>query len=102
MDNIVEKVSSEIIVYDEEIHLSRTCNDAIEIYKEIKDRVLSFGSDITIIPKKSYIAFKRSDKNFWCVHFLKRELWTWLNMKKGELEDTKNITRDVSQIDQLS
>lgn len=98
LDNIVEKVSSEIIVYDEEIHLSRTSNDAIEIYKEIKDRVLGFGSDITIIPKKSYIAFKRSDKNFWCVHFLKRELWTWLNMKKGELEYTKNITRDVSQI----
>lgn len=98
LDNIVEKVSSEIIVYDEEIHFSKTTNDVVEMYNELKDRVLSFGSDITIIPKKSYIAFKRSDRNFWCVHILKKELWTWLNLKKGELEDTKNITRDVSQI----
>lgn len=98
LDNIVDKVSSEIIVYNEDIHFSKTNNEVIEIYNEIKDRVLGFGSDITIVPRQKYIAFKRSDKNFWSVHFLKKELWTWINMKKGELEDTKNITRDVSQI----
>jgi predicted transport protein len=98
LDNIVDKVSSEIIVYNEDIHFSKTNNEVIEMYKEIKDRVLGFGSDITIVPRQKYIAFKRSDKNFWSAHFLKKELWTWINMKKGELEDTKNITRDVSQI----
>jgi predicted transport protein len=98
LDNIVDKVSSEIIVYNEDIHFSKTNNEVIEMYKEIKDRVLSFGSDITIVPRQKYIAFKRSDKNFWSAHFLKKELWTWINMKRGELEDTKNITRDVSQI----
>ena len=98
LDNIVDKVSSEIIVYNEDIHFSKTNNEVIEIYNEIKDRVLSFGSDITIVPRKYYVAFKRSEKNFWCVQFLDKGLWTWLNLKMGELEDTKNITRDVSQI----
>jgi predicted transport protein len=44
-----------------------------------------------------YVSFKRKS-NFWDVHFLKDGLWCWINIKKGELDDPKNFSRDVSSI----
>jgi predicted transport protein len=97
--NVVNEVSKEIKVYDEEYHLSqsRVKENTKEKYGDLKERVLNLGSDITIIPRKTYISFKRKT-NFLVFHFLKEGLWCWINLKKGELDDPKGFSRDVSSI----
>lgn len=95
--NVVNEVSKEIKVYDEEYHLSqsRVKENTKEKYGDLKERVLNLGSDITIIPRKTYISFKRKT-NFLDIHFLKEGLWCWINLKKGELDDPMGFSRDVS------
>jgi predicted transport protein len=97
--NVVNEVSREIKVYDEEYHLSqsRVQENTKQKYSELKERVLNLGSDISIIPRKTYISFKRKT-NFLDIHFLKEGLWCWINLKKGELDDPKGLSRDVSSI----
>jgi len=98
-DNIVNKVSKQVKVYSEEDHINKpkVTESIKEIYSELKDRLLNLGDDIEIVPRSIYISYKRKS-NFFDIHFLKSGLWCWLNMKKGELDDPKIITRDVSSI----
>ena len=92
-------VSKEIRIYDEEYHLtqSRVKEQTKDIYFNLKERVLNLGGDISITPRKTYISYKRKT-NFLDIHFLKEGLWCWINLKKGELDDPKSISRDVSSI----
>lgn len=98
-DNIVNKVSKQVKVYSEEDHINKpkVTESIKEIYSELKDRLLNLGDDIEIVPRSIYISYKRKS-NFFDIHFLKSGLWCWLNLKKGELDDPKIITRDVSSI----
>jgi len=98
-NDIVNSVSKEIKIYDEEYHLtqSRVKEQTKDIYFNLKERVLNLGGDITIVPRKTYVSYKRKT-NFLDIHFLKDGLWCWVNIKKGELDDPKAITRDVSSI----
>jgi predicted transport protein len=97
--NLVNQVSKEVKVYTEDDHLNQPKNTDTtkEVYRNLRDRILNIGSDINISPKKSYIGYKRKT-NFFDVVILKNELWCWINMKKGELDDPKNICRDVNKI----
>jgi predicted transport protein len=98
-NDIVNSVSKEIKIYDEEYHLtqSRVKEQTKDIYFNLKERVFNLGGDIVITPRKTYISYKRKT-NFLDIHFLKEGLWCWINLKKGELDDPKSITRDVSSI----
>ena len=98
-ESVVNSVTREIKVYDEDYHLNQTKvqEKMKELYSILKDKVNGLGSDISIVPRKQYISFKRKT-NFLDIHFLKGGLWCWINLKKGELDDPKNITRDVSSI----
>jgi len=92
----VKKINREIKVYTEDEHLS-VCSDEIkELYEKLKDYIQSIG-DIEIKPKKKYIAFI-SGSNIVDIHPQKKALKLWINLSKGELDDPKNITRDVSSI----
>jgi predicted transport protein len=99
-ENVVSKVSKEVKVYNEEYHFTSKkslSEGLVELYNQLKNRILSLGDDVNVVPRKIYIGFKRKT-NFFDVHFLKEGLWCWINLKKGELDDPKNITRDVSSI----
>jgi len=92
----VKKINREIKVYTENAHLS-VCSDEIkELYGKFKDYIQSIG-DIEIKPKKKYIAFIYGS-NIVDIHPQKKALKLWLNLSKGELDDPKQITRDVSLI----
>jgi predicted transport protein len=93
----IEKVDKEIKVYTEDEHLSGIPEDIKELYNKFKALVLSIGSDIKIKPRKKYIAFV-SKTNFTDVEIHKKELRIYFNLKKGELDDPKGLTKDVSQI----
>lgn len=110
----VKRYSNEIIVFDqiqfekssspnqintsacsEDIHLEKTDDDIKTIYKELKNKILSTFHDVVVEPKQTYIAFKHR-VNFVDVIVQKSDLKLVINMKKGTLNDPKNLMRDIS------
>lgn len=96
---IVGTVSQEIKVYTEEDHLTRkSLSDTTkDVYFDLKERILGLGEDVEMVCRKSYISFKRKT-NIVDIDFQKENIWLWINLKKGELDDPKGFTRDVSTI----
>jgi len=97
--NVVNQVSKEVKVYNEDDHLNQPkITDIIkEVYNSLKNRILDLGGDVNVVPKKSYIGYKRKT-NFFDVLIQQKDLWCWINLKKGELDDPKGICRDISTI----
>ena len=93
----LEKVAKEIKSFTEEEHLHRVPPEVAELYLRFKSAIQNLRDDIEIQPKKDYIAFKKGT-NIADITLLKRGLKIWINLKKGKLDDPKQITRDVSQI----
>jgi len=93
-DVTTEKVTKEIKVYTEQEHLEKGNEEIKELYKKFKDAIINLG-DIDIKPKKLYLAFV-SGSNIVDIHIQKNAFKIWINMQKNELDDPKNLTRDVS------
>ena len=97
--NVVNQVSREVKVYTEDDHLNlpKISETTKEVYQNLKEKILNMGGDVNITPKKSYIGYKRKT-NFFDVLIQRNDLWCWINMKKGELDDPKNLCRDITTI----
>ena len=97
-NTIVNSVAKEVQVFNEEFHLTqKNISDEIkEIFSDLKNRILGLG-EIEVVSRQSYISFKRKT-NVVDINFQKDKLWLWINLKKGELDDPKKLTRDVSKI----
>ncbi|MEW5843587.1 MAG: DUF5655 domain-containing protein [Bacteroidota bacterium] len=94
----IEKVIEEIKVYTEMDHITEASEEVAELYQKFKAAVLNINDNISLKPKKMYIGFVADKKNICDCHLFKGYLKVWINLKKGELKDPKNITKDVSQI----
>lgn len=97
-DEVVKEVNKEVVVYTEQDHLKRVDFQAQEFYEVVKERVLNFGNNITIQPKKQTIGFSVENKIFCDIILQGNGLKIYLNVKSGELKDPKNVTRDVSNV----
>lgn len=97
-DETVEAVSKEVKVYTEQDHLQKVDDEPKEIYEQIKERIISLGENITINPKKLYIGFKVDNNTFCDIVLQGKGLKLFLNLKVGDLQDPKNISRDVSNV----
>jgi len=95
-DATIDKISKEIKVYSESEHLERATEEIKELYEKVKNALLNLG-DLEVKPKKKYIAYV-SGTNVVDVQVQKNALKLHINLKKGELEDSKKLTRDVSEI----
>jgi predicted transport protein len=93
--DIVKSVSREVKTVTEEMHMEMGDENIRSLYKELKDAVLTFASDVTIKPKAKYIAFKRKT-NFFDVAVYRSQLNLFINMGKGTLNDPKGMAEDVS------
>lgn len=93
-DNTIDNVAKEIKVYSEEEHLENINDEIIELYEQFKSAIQNLDN-LEIKPKKKYIAFV-SGRNVIDILPQKKALKMWINMSKGELDDSKNISRDVS------
>jgi predicted transport protein len=91
----LEAVTKEIKVYTEEFHLDNYPDKVKELFETYKDAILALADDIELEPKKLYIAFKK-DKNIADIVTLKKGIKLFINLQKGQLEDPKNLMRDVS------
>ncbi|MDC8001524.1 DUF5655 domain-containing protein [Aequorivita todarodis] len=93
----LEAVTREIKVYTEEDHTNNKSDDIIELYETFRDAIVNLADDIEIVPKLDYIAFKKNS-NIADVCIQRKGLKLWINLKKGLLDDPKNLMRDVSNI----
>jgi len=95
-DENIERVNKEIKVYTEEEHLQKANENIIELYETLKAAVLNLDT-LDIKPTKHWIAFL-ADKNVVDINIQRAAIKLWLNLRTGELDDPKQIARDVSEI----
>ena len=96
--NIVSQVSKEIIRYDEDHHLYKSKNRpelVIELYKELKERILNIADDVEVKVGKQTIGF-RANRVFTDLIIYNKGVGVIINMKKGTLDDYLNLTEDLS------
>lgn len=94
----ISKITKEIKVYSEEDHLLGKTEDIIELYDSFKTAILNLNNDIEVNPKKQRISFVSKGKIFTDICIQKSCLKIWINLKKGQLDDPKKISRDVSEL----
>lgn len=97
-DETVDKVVDELKVYTEQEHIQKLEIELRELYQSFKERVFNFADNITLNPRKYFLGFKYNGNTFCDVVFLGKSLKIYLNLKSGELEDLKKISRDVSNV----
>lgn len=95
-DNSKKKVDKEIIVYTEERHIKKSNESIVELYEELKSRILDIG-DIKVEPKKLYIAFK-GKTNVCDLVFYKKKIGVYLNLKEGNIKDPESLTEMIANI----
>ncbi len=95
-DEAIEKVTKEIKVYTEDEHLNKATEETKELYETLKNAILNLD-ELEVKPKKKYIAFV-SGSNVVDIHIQKNALKIWLNLQQGDLDDPKELARDVSSI----
>lgn len=94
----IKAVSEEIEAYSEEDHLANVTEYAKELYGSYRMAILNMADDIEVMPKKRRISFVKNRKIFCDILIQKKSLKIWINLKRGQLDDAKQITRDVSSI----
>lgn len=95
---IDEKIADDIqdsVNYTEEDHLIHSSSSTQTLYKSLKDRILKLGN-ITVEPKKLYIAFKFKT-NMCDIELQRNKLKITINLAKGELDDPLELAKDVSK-----
>ena len=86
--------SKEIVEEDDTDEVSESTQ---ELYNLLQEEILKINPEIKIEPKKYYIAFKKKG-NFASAVIQNNNVKLWLHLDKEGLVDTKNLTRDVSDI----
>ena len=94
----LKTVTEEIKVYTERDHIGKATDTIDELYEKFKSAITNLADDIVIIPKKQYIAFNKEKKNYCGITILKNSLKIFINLKAGELDDPKQLAKDVSKI----
>ncbi len=97
-NKVINKVTEEIKVYTETDHTDNTTDELKELYGKLKLAILNLSDSITIRPTKLYIGFISNKKNICDLLLSKSFIKMWINLKKGQLNDLKRVTKDVSSI----
>lgn len=96
-DKELKKITDEIVVYDENYHYDNSTEEMVELYEKFRTAILNLSDGIEIKPQKFYVAFKK-DTNIVDIALLKKSLKIWINAKLGDLEDARNLARNVSDV----
>ena len=94
-DESRKAVTREIKVFTEADHMEKGSEEMIELYNEIKSRILELN-EVEISPTKFYIGFKLRKKVITDVELQRKQLRIRINLKKGQLDDPRNLFEDVS------
>lgn len=93
----LKRVTDEIIVYTEDDHLNGVDENIVELYEKFKYSIINLDDSFEVSPQKYYIAFKKS-RNIVGIEVQKKSLKLGIGAKIGELDDSRKIMRDVSNI----
>lgn len=96
-DSTIRAVAEEIKVFTEDDHLANTSPFLSEVYTKFKQAILNLADDIEIRPVKTYIAFKLRS-NICDIEVRRQTLKIYINLRKGQLDDSKKLTRDISEV----
>lgn len=96
-NQVFKKVIDEIKVYTEEDNLAIASDEIVELYDRFKSAILNLADGIEVKPQKLYIAFKK-EKNIADLQIQRNSIKIFINKKKGTLNDSKKLMRDVSEI----
>jgi len=81
-------------IYTLEEHLALADAKTQELFRALKEAILSIDQNIVEEPKKLYVAYKIT-RNFVDVVFKKNKLKLSINIKSGKLIDTLDIARNL-------
>ena len=93
----LKNITAEIKVYTEQDHIEKASDLTAELYEKFKAAILNLTDGIEVKPQKFYIAFKKG-KNVTDIAILKKSLKLFINVKAGQLDDSKKLAQDVSSI----
>lgn len=91
----LDVITKEIKVYTEDDHLQGKPDETVELYEKFKAAILDLSPDIEVKPQKFYIAFKKGS-NVSDIEIQKNAIKISVVLKTGQLDDPKNLMRDVS------
>ena len=94
----VEQVTEELKVFTEQEHLLKAEFETRELYEILKERLINLHDNVTLNPRKHFVGFKVDGNTFCDVVLQGKSLKIYLNLKSGQLEDLKNLARDVSNV----
>lgn len=94
----LDEITKELKTYTEADHLQGKSDEILELYNDFKNAILNLSSEMKVEIKQRYIAFKIDKKNISDIEVQKSGLKIYINLKKGQLDDSKKIMRDVSKI----
>lgn len=89
-----QSVNKEIKKFTEEDYFNDKTKEAIELYNNLKECIISDFEDVETVITQMYISFKINKKIIASVVFLKKDLNSYINAKR--LNDYKGLTEDVS------
>jgi predicted transport protein len=93
-NTVMDKVTREVRVYNEDYHLTRSKSRpewVNELYFNVKNRILNLG-EVEILYRGNYISFRRKSP-FVDLVFYNNGLYTILNMKEGHLNDPNKMMK---------
>lgn len=96
--SVYDKVAKEIKNYTEGDHLAQASEEIKELYAEFKSAILNLDSQIEIEAKKLYVAFKKEGANICDIEIHSKNLKIYANAKWGDLEDSKGLFNNVSNV----
>jgi len=95
-DTNIQSVAKEVKTYTEEEHLEGKSPKIVELYETLKREILNLG-DIRVKPNKQNIAFI-GKRNIVDIVIQSKKIKMYLNMKYPDIDDYKNIVRDITGI----
>ncbi len=95
-NNSTVKLKLGITSYSELDHLKDKSPEIEELYYKFRMGIENLIDNLNIEPKKSYIAFKQK-RNVVDITILNQFIKIFINLKKGELDDPKGLTKDVEK-----
>ena len=73
-------------------------DDVVELYESYKNAILNLNTEIEVKPQKWYVSFKKANSHICALEIQKNGIKLTINVAKGHLEDSKQLTRDISTV----
>ena len=93
-----KEVTEKIKEYSEENLLKGKSDDVVELYESYKNAILNLNTEIEVKPQKWYVSFKKTNSHICALEIQKNGIKLTINVAKGHLEDSKQLTRDISTV----